>query len=167
MKVLVTGPSGAGKTYISRALQAMGINAFDDGDIEGLSAWYKHGKKVPAPTTADEAMHNGYAFLWDKTLLANFINRFDDVYVFGGSGNVFDVFALFDKVYFLHVQPALQMERLRSPTRAHPLMDSNADDLVVWGAWFEAEARKRGIAFVDVAQTPAEIWEVIGADGGG
>src|SRR5437868_11182506 len=105
MKVLILGPSGSGKTYVSHALQKLGINAFDD-DIEGLSAWYdKHGKKVPEPKSADEAFANQYSFLWSKKFLAKFLSQFSEIYLFGGSGNVFNMLDLFDKVYFLKVDP--------------------------------------------------------------
>lgn len=162
MNVLVIGPSASGKSYVADALRAKGINAFDDEDIDGLSAWYnQHWQKVPPPKTADEAFTNHYSFLWDKKLLADFIDRYDDVYVFGGSGNVTDVFDLFDKVYFLKIEPELQRERLRSPLRKTPELDFGEDGLVVWGAWFEEEARKRGVPFVDADQTPEEIFDVI------
>jgi hypothetical protein len=106
MKVLVLGPSGLGKTYVAQALKSAGVNAFDDGDIKGLSAWYnRYGQKVAEPATAAEAFNNRYSFLWSKTFLANFLSTFSEVYIFGGSGNIFDMLHLFDKVYFLKIDP--------------------------------------------------------------
>ncbi|GAA4105307.1 hypothetical protein [Mucilaginibacter panaciglaebae] len=75
MKVLVFGPSGAGKTYVAKALQRSGINAFDDADIEGLSNWYdQDGCKVAEPAIANEVIKNRYAFLWSKRAMARFIH---------------------------------------------------------------------------------------------
>ncbi|HWB23941.1 MAG TPA: AAA family ATPase [Chitinophagaceae bacterium] len=162
MKVLVLGPSGSGKTYIARALQRAGINAFDDGDIPGLSAWYnRQGQKVPQPATAQQALDNHYSFLWSKNVLAELLSRFPEVYVFGGSGNVFDMLPLFDKVYFLKIDPALQKERIRNAKDRDAKMDFNEDELVIWGGWFEQEAQKRDITFIDASLTPEEIFEVI------
>jgi len=162
MKVLIFGPSGSGKTYTARALSKLGINAFDDPDIEGLSNWYdRNGKKVTESTTADEVLNNRYSFLWSPESMAEFISRFTDVYVFGGSGNVGSVFHLFDKVYFLKIDPEVQKERLLSRSRPAPLMDSNDEGLVIWGGWFEDYARKLNIPFVDGSLTPQEIFEVI------
>jgi len=162
MKVLVFGPSGSGKTYVAKALQGAGINAFDDADIEGLSNWYdQDGKKVPEPATADEATERKLAFLWSKKAMARFISRFDDIYVFGGSGNVWSVFDLFDKVYFLQIDPQLQKQRLMSPGRPTPLMDMNNEGLIIWGSWFEQMAKEKNIPFVNANQTPEQIFQII------
>ncbi|HVX50515.1 MAG TPA: hypothetical protein VHB48_10165 [Chitinophagaceae bacterium] len=61
MKVLVSGPSGLSKSYITRALQKTGIKAFDDGDIAGLSAWHnRSGQKAEAPVTTYKALAQPY-----------------------------------------------------------------------------------------------------------
>lgn len=163
MKVLIFGPSGSGKTYVSNALRQQGVNAFDDPDIDGLSNWYDtNGKKVsPSPTTADEALKHRYSFLWSVKYMQQFIGQFSEVYIFGGSGNVANVFHLFDKVYFLHVQPELQKQRILSLTRPTPMMDQNEEGIVIWGGWFEQLAKDRGITFIDASQTPEEIYKII------
>lgn len=162
MKVLVFGPSGSGKTYVAKALQQSGINAFDDADIAGLSNWYdQNGRKVTEPATADEATEKQYAFLWSKKILARFIDQYDNVYVFGGSGNVWSVFDLFDRVYFLKIDAELQKKRLMSPERPTPLMDVNDDGYVIWGKWFEQMAKEKNIPFVDADQTPGQIFQII------
>lgn len=162
MKVLVFGPSGSGKTYVSAALQWAGVNAFDDKDIKGLSSWYSpRGSKVAPPQTADEAFAKGYSFLWDKKILQQFVNQFTDVYVFGGSGNMTQVFDLFDKLYCLKIPPQLQKERLASGTRETPQMDSNKDGLVIWGDWLEQLAVTNDIPLIDASLSPAEIYAII------
>jgi adenylate kinase family enzyme len=162
MKVLIFGPSGSGKTFVSKMLKDEGINAFDGDDIAGLSAWYdRDGRKVAEPKTAGEAMANRYSFLWSKKFLAGFLERFSDVYIFGGSGNIANVFDLFDKVYFLKIDPELQKERLLNGSRPNPLMDKNEDSVVVWGEWLEEFAKKHNIPFIDASQTPQQIFEVI------
>lgn len=162
MKVLIFGPSASGKTYVSHALQRCGILAFDSDDLEGLSAWYdKSGRKVATPQTADEAFQNHYSFLWSRRYLANFLNRYADVYLFGGAGNVFNMLDLFDKAYFLKVDPSLQKERLLNASRKRPMMDANEKGLVTWGDWMETEAKNRNLPFIDGSLTPKEILTVI------
>lgn len=162
MKVLVIGPSASGKSYISRKLKAVGINAFDAEEIEGLENWYnRDGKKVPAPATADEALNGGYAFLWSRKTLTKFLARFNDVFVFGGSGNVVRMFDLFDRVYCLQISPELQRERLCNGTRPTPQMDAGNDGLVIWGDWFEKMAREQNIPLINADQTPEAIYQLI------
>ncbi|MEO8414068.1 MAG: hypothetical protein ABI472_10425 [Ginsengibacter sp.] len=162
MKVLIFGPSASGKTYLSQALQNLGIHAFDGDDIEGLSAWYnKNGKKIVTPENADEAITNHYSFLWSKKFLTNFLSKFSTVYIFGGSGNITHMFDLFDKIYFLKANPEIQRKRLQSVFRKNPMMDRNEKGLMVWGDWLEEVAQKKGITFLDASQTPEQIFEII------
>lgn len=162
MKVLVFGPSGSGKTYVSHALRKQGINAYDDGDIKGLSAWYdREGNKVAEPATADQALNNNYSFLWSKRFLRKFLSRFSDVYVFGGCGNIFNMTDLFDSTFFLKVAPDIQRERILYSSRETPLMDFNESGVVIWGEWIEQEAKKRNIPFIDATLTPTEIFAII------
>ncbi|HXO74517.1 MAG TPA: hypothetical protein VN824_04785 [Puia sp.] len=170
MTVLIFGPSGSGKTYVAKALQARGIKAFDADQIEGLSAWYdQDGRKVAAPASAEEAKAGNYAFLWSRKFLTKFLKSFSgdspadssDVYIFGGSGNIFNLLHLFNRVYFLKIEPDLQRQRLRSPSRPTPNMDMDENGLIVWGAWFEEQAQKHKIPFLDASLTPQQIFELI------
>jgi len=124
MKVLIFGPSGSGKTYVSKAWKLKGINAYEDRDIKNLSSWYdKNGNKVVAPGTAHEALANHYSFLWSKRVLRRFLNAHQDAFVFGGSGNIFDVTNLFDRTFFLKIELKIQKERILHSSRETPLMD--------------------------------------------
>lgn len=162
MKVLIFGPSGAGKTYASQALRKQGVNAYDDSDIEGLSAWYnKQGNKVASPATAHEALKNNYSFLWSKRTLRKFLANFSDVYIFGGSGNMFDVVELFDKTFFLKIEPHIQKQRILHSLRETPLMDFDENGIVIWGDWLEQEAKKHNIPFIDATLSPNQIFEII------
>lgn len=162
MKVLVFGPSGAGKTYVSQVLKKQGINAFDDGEIKDLSGWYnQQGQKVANPATAREALDNRYSFLWSRQVLKKFMDQYADVYVFGGSGNIFTMLDLFDKTYFLKVDPHIQKERILHSSRATPQMDFDENGIVTWGDWLEQEAKKRAIPFIDATFSPGQIFEII------
>jgi hypothetical protein len=163
MKVLVFGPSASGKTYVAKVLQAQGINAFDDGDIAGLSNWYdRNGKKVTEPASPEEASEKQYSFLWSRKFLASFLADHQDVFIFGGSGNIANVLDLFDQVYFLKIDPALQKQRLLSPDRPTPYLDfDEKGEPIIWGDWLEDLALDKGIPFVDANQSPEAIYRHI------
>jgi adenylate kinase family enzyme len=44
-KVLIIGPSGAGKTYLTEKLQKKGFRAFDADTLYDLIGWYNGKKK--------------------------------------------------------------------------------------------------------------------------
>jgi hypothetical protein len=162
MKVLIFGASGSGKTFISHALNNLGINAFDADEIEGLSAWYdKKGNKIQFPENAAEALQNHYSFLWSRKFLRDFLKQFTDIYLFGGSGNVTSMFDLFDKVYFLRIEPNLQIERLLHSSRENPGMDTNENGVVIWGDWLEKQAINLGVPIIDASLSPGQIFHII------
>lgn len=162
MKVLVFGSSGSGKSFVSQALRDEGINAWDADEVEGLASWYDaQGIRVPPPSSAREAMDQNFRFLWDKAFLARILNLHSNLYLFGGSGNLFDVVDLFDRVYYLTIDPVIQMERLRARAQSGSGLVTIDDMPVLWGQWLEKEAIKRNIPTIDGSWTPKIIWEII------
>jgi len=162
MKVLVFGPSGSGKTYVSNALREMGIPAFDADRVIGLSSWYnKHGNKISEPMTAEEAINEQYAFLWSRNFLSNFLRQHNDIFIFGGSGNIFDLIDLFDSVYFLKIDSQVQRERIQNSNNRNKELDFKNEELVIWGEWLEEKAREKNISFIDGTLSPKEIYSII------
>ena len=164
MKVLIFGPSGSGKTYISSELRKLGINAVDADLIEGLSSWYDGaGNKIAYKEDADEEFLNNHSFLWDRKFLEGYLNKNPDIYLFGAAGNIFDMLDLFDKVYFLKIDPDLQKERLIHQSRENPMGNTEyqRENAVKWGQQLEQKAKSLGIEFIDAALKPGQIWELI------
>lgn len=58
---------------------------------------------------------------------------------------------LFDKTYFLKVDDAVLSARNEE-------RNGGADHVIIWGDWFEPEALKRNIPFLDGSQTPARLY---------
>ena len=164
MKVLIFSPSGSGKTYLSSELKKLGINAIDADSINGLSSWYDGaGNKVKYPEDADEEFFNNHSFLWDRIFLEDYLSKNPDVYIFGASGNIFDMLDLFDKVYFLKVEPDLQKERLLHQSRENPMGNTEyqRENAVRWGQQLEQKAKNLGIEFIDATLSPQETFELI------
>ena len=161
MKVLIFGPSGAGKTYISSSLRKVGINAVDADAVQGLSSWFDgRGNKVICPEDADEAFLDNHSFLWDKEFLKNYLKQNHDIYLFGSSGNIFEMLSLFDNVFFLHIDPVLQKERLQHESRENPMGNTEyqRENAVQWGIELEKKAKEYNISLLNASLTPQEIF---------
>ena len=164
MKVLVFGPSGSGKTHISSELRKLGINAVDSDSIRDLSDWHDgQGKPVEYPLDADKEFLNNHSFLWDRKFLEDFLNKNPNIYIFGASGNIFDMLDLFDKVYFLKVDSDLQKERLIHQSRENPMgkTEYQRENAVRWGQELEKKAKDLEIEFIDANLSPQEIFKLI------
>ena len=162
--ILIIGSSGSGKTYISAILRKQGINAPDGDLIEGLSDWFDgSGNRVSYPLDADKDFLDNHEFLWDKEFLKTFLQNQNAIYLFGMSGNVFEILDLFDKVYFLRVSPELLAERLRHESRENPMgrTDYQLKNALNWAKEIEEKAVRLGIKTIEAKQSPEEIFKEI------
>ncbi len=163
--ILIIGPSGSRKTYISASLRKHGINALDADLIEGLSGWFgAGGKQVTCPESADKKFLDNHEFLWNRNFLSQFLQeQQNDFYLFGMSGNVFDMADLFDEVYFLKTSPEILAERLRHESRENPMSktDFQLENALNWAKEIEETANKLGIQMIDANQSPKQIFSQI------
>jgi adenylate kinase family enzyme len=161
MKVLIIGPSGSGKTYLTQELKKLGLNVVDADSIEGLHSWYdRGGKKVEFPENAGKDFLENHSFLWDRNFLINYLKENPDIYIFGLSGNIFEVIDLFDKVYYLDVPPQVIQERLQYEDRKHPMGKTAYQRklIVEYTEQVKEKARSLGLTFLDGTLTPKEIY---------
>ena len=164
MKVLVFGPSGAGKSYLSKELKKHGLNTVDADTIDEFSVWYDGNRnKVEYPEDADAEFFDNHSFLWDKSYLESFLNKTPNIYVFGCSGNIFDMVDLFDKVFYLDVPHEIMNDRLQHKTRDNPMgkTEYQRQNAVAWGNELKQKAKDLGITFVDATRNPEDIYKVI------
>lgn len=121
-KILIIGSPGSGKTYFSEKLRTLGLNALDGDMIKGLCKWVdKEGNNATFPDNASKEWLNSHQFIWDKVFLKKWLNQQKTVYLFGMSGNIFEMFDLFDKVYFLDLKEEELRKRLDSVDRKNPM----------------------------------------------
>jgi len=165
MKILVTGSSGAGKTYFAQEFKKMSINAFDSDLIPNLDSWYYKEEKVSAPEIIDKEFLDNHSFLWNRKVLEEFLQNHPDVIIFGMSGNAFEMRDLFDKVYFLKVPPKIINVRVQHESRENPMGKTEEQWTAVleWGAMIEKEARKLGFEFIDGTLAPKELLNILGS----
>ena len=160
-KVLVIGPSGSGKTFISAALRAEGINAPDGDLVENLSSWFDGaGNAVICPPDCDQDFLDNHEFLWNRNVLQKFLDTPKDVFLFGMSGNVFEMLDLFDKVYFLKSSPEILAKHLRHESRENPMgkTDYQLQNALNWAKEIEIKAQELGIQMIDANQSPDKIF---------
>ncbi|OHA64139.1 MAG: hypothetical protein A3J30_00825 [Candidatus Wildermuthbacteria bacterium RIFCSPLOWO2_02_FULL_47_9c] len=164
-RVLIIGPSGSGKTRISAELRKQEINAVDADLIPRLSGWFnKDGKEVKYPEDADKEFLDNHEFLWNKEILKNYLENQNEIYFFGLSGNVFDVIDLFDKTYFLKVDPEVLAKNLRHALRGNPMgkTDYQLENALKYAEEIEQKAKELGINIIDATdKSPEDIFEKI------
>lgn len=164
MKVLIFGPSGAGKTFYAEKLSELGLNSVDADLITGLSSWFnEHGEKVLYPENADQKFFENHSFLWDKEFLKKYLSNHQDISIFGVSGNVFLMIDLFDKTYYLDVPDLLQHQRLQNSSRKNPMgkTEYQRQNAIRWGKMLQKEAHKLDIEFIDATKTPEELFVLL------
>lgn len=165
-KILIVGPSGSGKTHISAELRKNAINIIDADLIPGLSGWFdKDAKEVEYPKDADKKFLDSHEFLWNKEFLKNYLEKQDKIiYLFGLSGNTFDVTDLFDKVYFLKVPPQILAKNLRHESRENPMgqTDYQLENALRYAEEIEQKAKELDIEIIDATdKSPDEIFSKI------
>lgn len=164
MKILIFGPSGSGKTYVSAKLREMGVNAADADLIEGLSSWYNGQRnKVKYPEDADQEFLDNHEFLWDKDFLRDYLDKNPDIYLFGLSGNIFNMLDLFDKVYFLKVDHELLKDRLLHESRENPMgkTEYQRQAVINYAKMLEEKSKDLEIEFIDATLAPEKIYDLI------
>ena len=162
MKVLIFGPSGAGKTYLSKELKKLGLNSVDADLIGPLNSWFDgNGKKVNYPEYADAEFLDNHSFLWDKDYLSKYLTTHPDIYLFGASGNIFEMFDLFDKVYYLDVPDNVQNERLQHESRENPMGNTEyqRQNAIAWGNELRQKAKNLEITFIDTTKDTEDIYQ--------
>ena len=163
MKILVTGPSGSGKSYLTKKFNDMGFASFDSDLIPELGSWYFRNKKIETPKAIDKNFMDNHAFLWDEKVLKNFLGNKNEVIVFGMSGNVFDCVSCFDKVYFLKVPHSIIAERLQYKSRSNPMGETEEQrvEVLKWAEILEEKANDLNIEFIDGTLPAYEIKDKI------
>lgn len=77
--ILVTGPAGSGKSYLSKKWTEKGIKTIDGDTMTDVCRWFdKDGNRDEFPediSEADAAWFNSHVFMWDATSLQKFLSE--------------------------------------------------------------------------------------------
>lgn len=115
------------------------------------------------PIDADETFLGSHSFLWNRESLKDYLDKNPDIYLFGSSGNMFEMLELFDKAYFLKADPLLLIERLTHESRENPMgiTEYQRKNAVRWALEIEKKAKDLGIELIDAILPPEEIFNLI------
>lgn len=164
MKILVAGPSGSGKSYISSELRKLGVNAVDADLVIGLHGWFDgQGNRVKFPKNAGPEFLDNHSFLWNRDFLKQYLEKQDEIYLFGSSGNFFEMIDIFDKLYFLKASPEILEKRLADENRENPMGKTKfqRQRAIEYAKQMEEKAKSLGFIFTDSTLTPEEIYKLI------
>lgn len=119
-RLLISGPSGSGKSFMASQLAALGYPAFDSDEIPGLAAWYDaSGAHVRVPDTFDGEFLKRHRFLWDEAVLSDFLAAQRTSLLLGISHNSADLAHMFDRVFLLTLPVEQVLHNLRSASRTN------------------------------------------------
>lgn len=165
MKVLIFGASGSGKTYCVETLAKEGHSVFDADTVNGLHGWYNaEGKKVNFPQNPTMDFFNNHNFRWNREFLKDFLSTKTNVFLFGLSGNIFEMLDLFDDVYFLNVPNNILEDRLQHESRENPTGNTleQRKMIINYAKKMKNKCKKYPkIKFIDGTLSPQEIFRVI------
>lgn len=120
--VLVIGPPGSGKSFLSGELKRFGFNAVDADRMVGLSRWIdEEGNEATYHEGLGGQWLRTHRFMWDKAVLEDYLSKNKDLYLFGVSDNIYEMIDLFDRVFYLDLDFGELERRLMHANRQNPM----------------------------------------------
>lgn len=159
-KVLIIGPPGSGKTYLSKRFWELGLNSVDADSVEGLSKWIdRRGNETTYRSNGGGEWLKTHEFVWDRKVLIDYLRKSRELYLFGVSDNIYEMIDLFDAVYYLDLVPAELEKRLTNQERRNPVGRTEEERRVVMreAERLREKARDLGVEYVDASLTPDEV----------
>lgn len=116
MKIYITGVSGSGKSSLARTLRDKGVLAIDIDD--GFAQWVNKDTKLPAEWKAGigDEWYSVHGWTCDVEKIKQLLLENKDIVVVGAAVNQDEYLPLFDKIYFLDVQPDVMITRMKQRT---------------------------------------------------
>ncbi|MFA6018091.1 MAG: hypothetical protein WCT28_03680 [Patescibacteria group bacterium] len=167
--ILITGPAGSGKSYLSKKWTEKGVNTIDGDAMTDVCRWFdKDGNRDEFPediNKADAAWFSSHVFIWDVTSLAEFLQKNEPIVVLGTCDNITNVVKHFDRVYYLKIPFNIAKERLMDPERQAFTAFGKHEEQRIALEKMIADADKKavdlGMTIIDAALPADEILSLI------
>ncbi len=163
-RVLITGISGSGKTYLARYFRRRSLNAYDGDAVHGLAKWVNgKGRAVSYPKDASQEWLSRNYWVWSERRLRALLNCRRDVFVFGIPHNLYDIVTLFNEAYYLKASRALIHKRLASRGRDNDFGKAphQMRMILAWKNYADRQARMAGLRFIDASLPPSRIMRAL------
>lgn len=160
-RILLIGPSRAGKSYLASAFRIAGLAVVDTDKETSLIKWRDDATGQPVtrkPAKPSKEWFQTHHFLIDKQELSAFLASRTDVIMLAHCWNIMDCLDLFDETYLMYVAPA-ELERrmaLHRPDHSWQGSKHEVDFMLERHAERQAQARALNIPFLDVSGDAAE-----------
>ena len=117
--VLITGPSGTGKTYFASELGRLGYPVQDGDHIPGLGYFVDNKTREFAEFNplGDIEWFTNHTYIWNREVLEKYLEDNPRIILCGGTTNYEEVADLFDKIFYLKVDKELILKNLRDESR--------------------------------------------------
>lgn len=162
-KILIIGPSRAGKSYYASAFKEMGLPAVDAESETDLIGWYNDATGELVKTNQQiftEEWFDTHHFLMDGLSLKHYLSQHDNIILFAHAWNIMDLTAFFDHVFFMHVQPE-ELERrftIQRPDRKKVITAAEIEFFRQKHKERAEQATRYKIPFIDASQSPENVY---------
>ncbi len=161
--ILITGPSGSGKSHLCSYLSGIGIPVADTDSIPNLAIWVdENGTSVPYPENATEQWLSVHRFIWKREVLAVYLHGKRPMVLVGLSHDDANDFKdLFDHIIYLKTPAHTLEQRLANRNNNHGRTEEQRKSVLNDVADFDAKAERNGYLIIDGEKSPEEIWRDI------
>jgi hypothetical protein len=166
MTKLLLGAPGSGKSFFVKTIKPTHPEVFDaDYDIPGLAGWTDaSGNTVVFPAEPTIEWLEAHSFNWNADVLKMFLAAHPTAIVCGIAANAFACAKLFDRAYYLVVDPETLRSRMLLGERMNRRGKTEAEVQQIARAITEEhlpQARAHGVTLIDATLSPLEIFESV------
>jgi gluconate kinase len=165
---LITGPSGAGKTSVSKHLSAQGYQSIEADSAPGICYFVnKAGKPVPYPADANATWWENHNYMWELSRLQRLLDSLEStgkpIFICGNAANINKAWPLFTAAFYLDIPADVMLKRINGGGNDDSFGQRvvERDQLMRWVEPFKAEMLELGAITIDATQPVGAVAKTI------